>query len=119
MTRRVRRMVTLAAVLSGAVAGCGTTAESDPAPRADSGTQVSITNNAYDPSSVDIPPGGKVVWAFEDGQIPHTVTSDNNVFGSPPNGQTSGVFERVFPEPGTFAYHCDFHPDMTATVNVR
>jgi len=47
------------------------------------------------------------------------VSVHTNAFGSPPNGLTSGTFERVVAKPGTWAYHCDFHPEMKATVTVR
>jgi plastocyanin len=80
---------------------------------------VTVRNLAFNPASVDVPVGGTVVWAFQDGSIPHTVTADDNSFGSPPNGLTSGTFEHVFGKAGTFAYHCDVHPTMQATVHVR
>jgi plastocyanin len=78
-----------------------------------------IGKATYLPPTVDIAAGGTVVWSFEDGDIPHTVTADDNSFGSPPAGQKSGTFEHVFPQPGTVRYHCDFHPDMVGTVNVH
>jgi len=109
-----------------AAAGCGSpqvavsTSGSGSSPAATPGTvTVVVKNLAFNPTAVTIPVGGKVVWSFQDGTVPHTVTSDANLFGSPPNGQTSGTFEHVFTSAGTFAYHCDFHAAMTATVNVR
>ncbi|HVS41683.1 MAG TPA: cupredoxin domain-containing protein [Candidatus Dormibacteraeota bacterium] len=90
-----------------------------PASGGGSPAAVLVKNIAFSPTSVTIPVGGKVVWTFDDAGIPHTVTSDTDVFGSPPNGLTSGTFERVFAKPGTYAYHCDFHPQMKATVTVR
>lgn len=80
---------------------------------------MSVKNLAFTPASVTIPVGGKVVWTFEDGGTPHTVTADANSFGSAPNGLTSGTFEHVFGQAGTYDYHCDFHPTMKATVTVR
>jgi plastocyanin len=73
----------------------------------------------YLPPSVDVATGGKVVWTFDDGDTPHTVTADDNSFGSPAEGQKSGTYEHVFETPGTVRYHCDFHPDMVGIVNVR
>jgi plastocyanin len=78
-----------------------------------------VVKATYLPPTVDIASGGTVVWSFEDGDTPHTVTADDNSFGSPPAGQKSGTFEHVFPQPGTVNYHCDFHPDMVGTVNVH
>jgi plastocyanin len=97
------------AVLLGLATACGH--ESGP-------TKVSIKNLAYTPATVDIPTGRKVVWSFDDGTL-HTVTAEDNSFGSPPNGQKSGTFEFVFKKKGTVAYRCEFHPQMHGTVSVR
>jgi plastocyanin len=77
-----------------------------------------IVKAVYVPPAVHIATGGTVIWSFEDGKTAHTVTADDNSFGSPPNGQKSGTFEHVFTEPGTVRYHCDFHPAMVGIVNV-
>ena len=91
--------------------GLATACESGPA-------KVSIKSLAYNPASVDVTAGGKVVWSFDDG-TPHTVTAEDNSFGSPPDGQTAGTFAFVFKKKGTFAYRCEFHPQMHGTVRVR
>lgn len=78
-----------------------------------------IKNIAYSPAAVTISAGGIVTWRFEDAPTPHTVTSDTNVFGSDPNGMTSGIFQHAFAKAGTYSYYCDFHPQMKGTVTVR
>jgi plastocyanin len=109
-----------------AAAGCG--AQDAPSPGAATATAsanggsraaVSIRNLAYAPATVSVGVGGTVVWTFEDGSIPHTVTADANSFGSDPNGLSSGRFEHTFGKAGAFDYHCDFHPTMKGTVRVR
>jgi plastocyanin len=80
---------------------------------------VSVKNLAFTPAAVTVAVGGRVVWRFEDGDVPHTVTADANSFGSAPNGLTSGSFEHGFGTAGTYDYHCDFHPTMKGTVTVR
>lgn len=80
---------------------------------------VSVRNLAFTPAAVTVAAGGRVVWRFEDGDVPHTVTADANSFGSAPNGLTSGTFEHGFGRAGTYDYHCDFHPTMKGTVTVR
>jgi plastocyanin len=80
---------------------------------------VSVKNLAFTPASVTIPVSGVVVWRFEDGGVPHTVTADANSFGSAPNGLISGTFQHAFEKAGTYDYHCDFHPTMKGTVTVR
>jgi plastocyanin len=77
-----------------------------------------IVKAVYVPLAVHVVTGGKVIWSFEDGKTSHTVTADDNSFGSPPNGQSGGTFEHVFAEPGTVRYHCDFHPEMFGIINV-
>ncbi|HEV7466040.1 MAG TPA: cupredoxin domain-containing protein [Candidatus Dormibacteraeota bacterium] len=97
--------------------GAGTTTSSSA--NGGSPASVSVKNLAFTPAAVTIPAGGKVVWRFEDGEAPHTVTADANSFGSAPNGLTSGTFEHGFGKAGTYDYHCDFHPTMKGTVTVR
>lgn len=90
-----------------------------PSPQ-DAPSSANVTvKKTYVPPAVDVAKGGKVIWTFDDGDTPHTVTADDNSFGSPPNGQTKGTFEHVFPKAGSVKYHCDLHPDMIGTVNVR
>ena len=81
-------------------------------------TKVSIKNLAYTPATSDVPAGRKVVWSFDDNAL-HTVTAEDNSFGSPPDGLKTGTFEHVFSKKGTFAYRCEFHPQMHGTVSVR
>ena len=78
-----------------------------------------LVKATYLPPSVDVATCGKVVWTFDDGDTPHTVTADDDSFGSPSNGQKSGTFEHVFTTPGSVRYHCDFHPHMVGIVNVH
>lgn len=72
---------------------------------------------AFSPQTLSIAVGTIVVWKNNTG-APHTVTSDNGVFGS---GTISpgGTFSFKFTQAGTFAYHCNIHPFMTATIIVK
>jgi plastocyanin len=115
------------ALLAGLLAaGCGqqqapssSSPATNPSPLRGTPATVVIKNLAFAPTAITLPVGGLVTWNFEDGGVPHTVTADDNSFGSPPNGLTSGSFQHTFGQAGTFAYHCDFHPQMKATVTVR
>jgi plastocyanin len=82
-------------------------------------TNVVVKGLTYAPPSVEVAPGGKVIWTFDDGDTPHTVTAEDNSFRTPPNGQKSGTFEWVFDKAGSFNYRCEFHENMIGTVNVR
>lgn len=65
--------------------------------------------------------GTKVSWINRD-SVSHTVTST-----SAPSGQefdsggmgTGTSFSKVFDVPGTYEYHCTYHPSMTATIIVQ
>jgi len=76
----------------------------------------SIVDFAFDPAAVQIATGTTVTWANR-GQAPHTVTATDGSFDS---GMIAarGTYARTFDTPGTFAFACTFHPDMTGTVVV-
>lgn len=61
------------------------------------------------------PTGTTVTWTNDD-TAAHTVTADDGSFDERiAAGETVTV---TFDEAGTFAYHCDIHTSMTATVIV-
>jgi plastocyanin len=76
----------------------------------------SIVDFAFDPASVQVSTGTTVTWTNR-GQAPHTVTGSGGSFDS---GMIAagGTYARTFDSPGTFAFACTFHPDMTGTVVV-
>jgi hypothetical protein len=63
-------------------------------------------------------PGTTVAWTNKDA-TEHTATADSGPSfdtGAIQQGQMRTI---TFTKPGTYAYHCGFHPFMTATVVVR
>ncbi len=78
---------------------------------------VDIADFAFEPSTVEVTAGDTVTWTNQ-GQAPHTATADDGLFdsGRLDNG---GTFSHTFTTLGTVAYHCEFHPDMVATVVVN
>ncbi len=78
---------------------------------------VRIANLAFDPEAITIPAGSAVTWTNDDA-TPHTVTAVDGQFDS---GifDTGASFSWTFPEPGTFAYHCQIHPSMQGSVMVE
>jgi YVTN family beta-propeller protein len=82
--------------------------------RADAGA--SITNFAFNPSSITVRPGESVTWSNDDGS-PHAVAFKDGSAGveALAPGQT---FTRAFDRAGTYDYSCSFHPYMTAKVTV-
>jgi plastocyanin len=79
-------------------------------------TGVMIHNFNFSPQSLTIAKGTTVTWTNMD-STQHTVTSDSNLFDS---GflNPGGTFQFTFNTPGTYTYHCNIHPSMTATITV-
>jgi plastocyanin len=78
--------------------------------------QNNIQDFAFNPASMTIYQGTTVRWTNLDG-APHTSTSDTGLWDSGSLVQTDS-FQYTFTTAGTFTYHCDIHPTMTATINV-
>jgi plastocyanin len=64
-----------------------------------------------------IQPGTTVIWVNE-GNVPHTSTSNTGVWSSPLLARGES-YARVFSQAGEFPYHCAPHPFMTAVVVVQ
>ncbi|WHZ19487.1 MAG: hypothetical protein OJF55_001636 [Rhodanobacteraceae bacterium] len=82
------------------------------------GYQVSITMFKFQPAKLEVPAGTTVTWTNHD-EEPHTVTSAGNGFKSSGALDTDDHYSAVFTKPGTYAYYCSIHPQMTATIVVR
>jgi plastocyanin len=109
-------------VLAVLAAGCGGSDEEpvpvaavQPEPRAQA--TVEIRSFKYEPPTVTVRKGGRVRWTDSDAAA-HTATADDRSFDTQTIDKgAAGVVS--FTTAGTFAYHCDFHPFMKATVVVR
>lgn len=91
-----------------------------PTPTQVSPVVVTITTDStgaftFSPQALNITMGTTVIWK-NNTSAPHTVTGSS--FGS---GTISpgGSFSFKFTQAGTFAYHCMFHPYMTASISVK
>jgi plastocyanin len=79
--------------------------------------QVGIAGFSFSPKSLTINVGDTVTWDNSDVQH-HTATADDGSFDTGPI--SSGTPKSVtFSTAGTFAYHCNIHPTMTATLVVK
>jgi plastocyanin len=74
---------------------------------AQSAPTVTIVDSAFQPREVEVSPGTTVVWE-QVGELPHTVTADDDSFDSGEMGQ-GDTYSRAFPQSGTFPYFCRFH----------
>ena len=71
---------------------------------------------AFSPRQIHVGVGQDVVWWWQDGATPHTVTADDGSFDS--GRRTDGNVRLTFNHPGQFTYHCRIHPDMAGSVVV-
>jgi plastocyanin len=79
---------------------------------------VEIADLAFAPEELTVAVGSEVTWVNRDPDLPHTATSDDEVFDS--GNLTEGdEFSHTFDEAGTFAYFCQVHPTMRGTVVVE
>jgi plastocyanin len=90
-----------------------------PAP-AEAATQtVTIGDNAFTPTTVDVAVGDTVTWTYPaSGTTHHTITSE---VGSWDAGTLNpgGSYSLVFNSPGTYHYYCTIHPrEMRARIVV-
>jgi plastocyanin len=79
--------------------------------------KVSIDNFTFNPETLEVPAGTKVIWVNGD-DVPHTVRSVEDTFRSG-TLDTDDVYERVFSEPGTYEYYCGVHRHMTGKIVVK
>jgi len=77
---------------------------------------VTMRQFGFVPATLAVAPGTKVTWTNED-NVPHTVTAKDGRFDSGPvlPGKT---FEWTSKGSGEVAYHCIFHPSMTAALTL-
>jgi plastocyanin len=83
---------------------------------------VKITTNsqgtfAFSPLTLKITLSTTVTWKNTT-SAPHTVTSNDGVTFGSGTIAPGGTFKFKFTKRGTFAYHCNIHPFMTATIIV-
>ena len=88
------------------------------APKTTSAAQVNVSMGAanFAPSQINVSVGDTVVWT-NTSSMTHTVTANGGAFTSG-TMQPGAVFSRTFTAPGTYSYHCQFHPDMVGTISV-
>src|SRR5215208_7077496 len=79
-------------------------------------TTVDITDDAFDPSELNIAAGTTVTFV-NNGTGPHTATADNNLFdtGELEQGESLDVY---LEGAGSVTYHDELNPDMTGSITV-
>jgi plastocyanin len=82
-----------------------------------SSAAVSLVDEEFVPSSIEVATGGTVTWSNDDGDDTHTVTADDGSFSSDVL-EGGATYSHTFTEAGTFPYACLIHPEMRGTVVV-
>jgi plastocyanin len=78
---------------------------------------VKIENFRFWPDSLDVKAGDTVTWTNADEEL-HALQADDGSFRS--SGITGdGTFAFTFDKPGTYAYRCTLHPQMTGKIVVH
>lgn len=78
--------------------------------------EVKVVDFAFEPQTLTVPAGTTVTWTNTSSRV-HTVTADDGSFDSA-RLDAGETFSQVFDTPGTYTYHCGYHPDMTGTIVV-
>jgi len=108
--------IAIAAVLFVAACSAGTKAAPSPAPSA-AGPTISITDMKFT-SPAAVSPGAKVTVTNSDG-VEHSVTADSgNAFNVEVDEKGTATFTAPT-QPGTYAYHCTYHPTMHGQLVVQ
>jgi plastocyanin len=94
--------------------GAGAPASAAPTATASGSGTVTIKDFKYQPATIRISPGDRVVWANLD-NVKHTATSPRFDTGKIKPGKAVAV---RFSSKGTYAYHCTIHKKMHGTIVV-
>lgn len=78
--------------------------------------EVTMPGQFYAPGRLDVLVGDTVTWRNTD-HATHTITADDGSFDSGPIGP-GAAFDRAFPVPGTYRFHCTIHRFMHGVVSV-
>lgn len=79
------------------------------------GATITIENFSFG-TAPTVSVGDPLIVVNQDG-VPHTWTSDDDVFDSDTIG-SGETFEYVFEEAGEYSFFCEIHPGMTGTITV-
>ena len=91
----------------------------------DSGAQVNIVEPdsqppqawTYDPNDLTVDAGTTITWT-NTGAVAHTVTADDGASFDSGNVDPQATFSLSLTSPGTFTYHCSYHPWMTGSITI-
>ena len=109
LTRRLRLLIALTAVLVGVSAVSAL---------ASSGKTVKVGDNYYGPKTLTVGKGTKVTWNWV-GVLKHNVVVHTGPSAFSSRTQVRGSYSHTFTKKGTYDLVCTIHPSMKMTVVVR
>jgi plastocyanin len=76
---------------------------------------VTARDFSFDPNQVEVPAGEVTLTFANDGEVPHTITSE--ALGVDERAAPGGTVEITFTAPdGEAEFHCEIHPGMIGSV---
>jgi plastocyanin len=83
------------------------------------GSSSNQSSSGFTPSIITVVIGinNTVIWTNKD-STPHTVTANDGSFSSG-NLNAGDTYQFTFTQPGSYSYHCSYHPWMTGTIIVK
>lgn len=125
MSMRIPILAIAAVLAAGACGGSGGTGSTSPGQGVTTGppappaqtNQVSVGDDFFTPSNIQVPVGTTVTWTWTPTASTHNVTfTDGTLSGDKGASET---YQRTFATAGTFGYACTIHGSMTGSVLVQ
>lgn len=116
----IKRLILFALVTSILLVGAGCSAgqkKTEQRPDTRKMVKVKIINFGFEPVEVKARVNDIIDWENQDSEK-HSVDADDGSWRSRPLAQ-GDHYQKSFKQPGTYAFHCEFHPTMTGTVIVK
>lgn len=79
--------------------------------------KVNILSAQFDPNTVTMLPGTRIIWTNTD-TTAHSVVSDDGISFNSGGINAGGTYTFTPATPGTYAYHCGIHPSVKGTIYV-
>lgn len=79
---------------------------------------IDIVDFDYEPPQTTVTAGTELTWT-NTGVAAHTVTIDEGDTFASGEIAPDATFSTTLDQPGTYSYHCEFHPQMTGTIIVE
>jgi len=79
--------------------------------------EIGIDNFKFNPATLTVKAGTKVVWINKD-DVPHLIVNIQNKFRQSPILDTDQRFSATLTKPGTYDYFCSLHPMMKGKIIV-